>query len=235
MPGIGDERLRGLRRLAPYPYPDETGDGVSKTSSWKFAGELVVEDDSLTRARTRSLELGIEPIPPEIGAQARLVVEASRARSIIEIGTGAGVSGLWLVGAGQATLTSIDIEGEFQQHARQGFSQAGIHSSRIRLITGRALDVLPRMNDSSYDVVFIDADPREVIECFEHALRLARRGGLILVPHALWRDHVADPAQRDGVTTAFRTLLTETAVSDAVVTALSPAGDGLLQVIKNGE
>ncbi|HEU0256904.1 MAG TPA: O-methyltransferase [Microbacteriaceae bacterium] len=208
---------------------------MSKTSSWKFAGELVVEDDILTTARTQSLELGIEAIEPAVGAQARLVVAASRARSIIEIGTGAGVSGLWLLGAGgEASLTSIDVELDFQQHAREYFSRAGVHGNRVRLITGRALDVLPRMNENSYDIVFVDADPRQVIECFEHALRLARQGGIILVPHALWKDRVAEPARRDAVTAAFRTLLAETAVSDAVTTAVSPAGDGLLQVIKKG-
>jgi predicted O-methyltransferase YrrM len=63
-------------------------------------------------------------------------------------------------------------------------------------------------------------------------LRLARVGGTVLVPHALWRGRVADPVKRDRATTDFRLLLTEVSTSGAVISALSPAGDGLLQMTK---
>ena len=203
-----------------------------KESNWKFVDDVVVEDDVLARARAQSLELGIEPIAPSVGAQAAVIVAASGARSIVEIGTGAGVSGLWLLRAGdQAVLTSIDAELDHQQHARTAFAEARIPANRIRLITGRAADVLPRMNEDSYDVVFVDADPEHVIEYVEHGLRLVRPGGTVLVAHALWRGRVSDPTQRDDLATGFRTLVSEIASSDAVVSALSPVGDGLLQLV----
>jgi len=88
------------------------------------------------------------------------------------------------------------------------------------------------MNENSYDIVFVDADPQSVIEYVEHGLRLARPGGTVLVAHALWRGRVADPVQRDDVATGFRTLLNEIASSKAVISALSPVGDGLLQITK---
>ena len=94
-------------------------------------------------------------------------------------------------------LTSIDTENEYQQHAREHFADAGIAPARVRLITGRASEVLPRMNESSYDVVFIDADAPSVIEYVEHGLRLAKPGGTVLVARALWKGRVADPARRD--------------------------------------
>jgi len=192
-----------------------------------------VESEVITRARLLSLELGIEPIAPSVGAQAAVVVAATAAENIVEIGTGVGVSGLWLLTGGtDAQLTSIDSELEHQQQARGFFTEAGISSNRVRLITGRALDVLPRMNENSYDIVFIDADPQFVIEYVEHGLRLARPGGTVLVAHALWKGRVSDPAQRDDVATAFRTLITETAASGAVISSLSLAGDGLLQITK---
>jgi len=102
----------------------------------------------------------------------------------------------------------------------------------VRLIAGRALDVLPRMNESTYDIVLIDADPASIIEYVEHALRMVRPGGSVLVPHALWRGRVADPAQRDDTVAELRTLLQEIAKSDAVITALSLVGDGLLHLVK---
>lgn len=214
-----------------------TGECVSdKVSNWKFANEIIAESDVITKARQQSLELGIEPIAAALGAQSAVIAAATGAANIVEIGTGAGVSGLWLLtGATQAMLTSIDTELDHQQHARALFTEAGIAANRVRLITGRALDVLPRMNENSYDIVFVDADPQSVIEYVEHGLRLARPGGTVLVAHALWKGRVSDPTQRDDITTGYRTVVTETAASGAVISALSPVGDGLLQITKLAE
>jgi len=207
-----------------------------KLLSWKFAEEFVVERPDIALVRQHSLELGIEPVAPSMGAQLALVAAATGATNIIEVGTGLGVSGLWLMsGTPDAVLTTIDSELDYQQQARKGFADAGIAANRIRLIGGRAADVLPRMNESSYDLVFIDADPQSVIEYVEHGLRLARRGGTVIVAHALWRGRVADPAVRDDTVAGFRLLLKEIAGSDAVLSALSPVGDGLLQLTKLGD
>ncbi|MCU1596619.1 MAG: hypothetical protein QOK08_1879 [Actinomycetota bacterium] len=204
-----------------------------KDLSWKFAEDFIVESAPIAAARAHSLENGIEPISPAVGAQIAVIAAATNAGSIIEVGTGMGVSGLWMfAGAPDATLTSIDIELDFQQSARRAFTEAGIPANRARLIAGRALDVLPRMNEASYDLVLVDADAASVIEYVEHGLRLVRVGGTVLVPHALWRGRVADPAQRDETVADFRTLLTEIAASTAVLAALSLAGDGLLQLTR---
>jgi predicted O-methyltransferase YrrM len=205
----------------------------SKESSWKFAGDIVVETAQIVAARAHAAEVGVESVSPAIGAQLAVIAAATAARSIVEIGTGLGVSALWMLrGAPEATITSIDSEGDHQQVARAALLDAKVPANRIRLITGRAAEVLPRLNESSYDLVLVDADPASVIEYVEHALRLVRRGGTVLVPHALWKDRVADPAQRGDTVTDFRTLITELSGSEAVLTALSPAGDGLLQVTK---
>lgn len=197
----------------------------------RFVEESVQEGDRFARARQLAAELGVDVISPAVGAQIAVLAAASGASNIIEIGTGTGVSGLWLfAGAPDATLTSIDLEAEYQQEARRTFAEAGIPGTRVRLITGRALEVLPRMNESSYDLVLVDADPEKVIEYVEHGLRLVRPGGSVLVTHALWGGRVADPARRDDVTVGYRTLLKEIAGSDAVISALSPVGDGLLQL-----
>lgn len=201
--------------------------------NWMFANEFVPESEVGTKARALSLEHGIEPVALAIGAQLGLIAAATGATNIVEIGTGLGVSGLWLLsGAPLATLTSIDEEFEYHELARTLFTEAGYPSSRVRLITGRALDVLPRMNENSYDIVVIDGDPKQLLENVEHALRLVRIGGTVLLPHALWRGEVADPVKRNALASAFRAVLNEVNSSDAVIAALSPAGDGLLQVTK---
>jgi predicted O-methyltransferase YrrM len=204
-----------------------------KESTWKFAEEFVIERPDIAQLRRHSLELGVEALTPATAAQVALVAATTRATNIIEIGTGVGVSGLWLLsGAPQAILTSIDLEPDYQQAAKKAFLEADIAANRIRLITGRAREVLPRMNEQSYDLVLVDADPQSVIEYVEHGLRLVRPGGAVLVAHALWRGKVADPAQRDDTVTGYRTLLKEIASSDAVISSLSTVGDGLLQLTK---
>lgn len=209
---------------------------ADKETSWRYAEEFVVEPDPIAAARRHALELGVESVTPSMGSQLALLAAASAAHAILEIGTGAGVSALWFWrGAPGATVTSIDIEYEHQQAARTAFAEAGIPANRIRLITGTALQVLPRMNDGAYDLAFVDADPGSVLAYVEHALRAVRRGGIVVVAHALSRDRVADPAQRDAVVADHRALLATVADSPAVVAALSTAGDGLLQLVKLGD
>ncbi|MCR2793120.1 class I SAM-dependent methyltransferase [Microbacterium sp. zg.Y625] len=197
----------------------------------RFAAEVTIEPDAIGRARAHALELGADPISAPIGAQCAVIAAASKALNIVEVGTGAGVSGLWLLhGSPRATLTTIDIEPEHLGAARQSFAAAGVAPARARFITGRGSSVLPRMNEASYDIVLIDADPEGVIEYVEHGLRLVRAGGTVLVPRVLHGGAVADPVRRDAVTSAYRSLIQETQSSPAVIGALSIVGEGLLQL-----
>ena len=206
---------------------------AGKELSWKYVEETVVEPDEIAAARAHSLEQGVAPVSSATGTHLALAAAAVNAQTIIEIGTGLGVSGLWMLrGAPHAHLTSIDVEADHQASARRFFADAGHPAARVRLITGRAIDVLPRMNDASYDVVLLDADPMGLLEDLEHALRLVRVGGIVAIAHALWRDTVPDPAKREAVTREFRSVIGELLASDAVHVALSPVGDGLLQLVK---
>ncbi|MEV7609534.1 class I SAM-dependent methyltransferase [Microbacterium sp. NPDC089320] len=202
----------------------------------RFIRESIAEPSPIARARAHAIELGASPISAAVGSQIAVLAAATGAKSIVEIGTGAGVSGLWLLrGAPQAVLTSIDNEPEHLAAARQAFHDARVPATKARFITGRAADVLPRMNEASYDIVLVDADPENVIAYVEHGLRLVRRGGMVLVPRILGGGRVADPVQRDEVTAAYRSLVQETQESSAVLATVSASGEGLLQLISVGE
>lgn len=205
-------------------------------ANYRFAREATVEPEHIARARSHALEIGAEPIGAGVGAQSAVIAATSRAANIVEIGTGAGVSGLWLLhGCPRATLTTIDKEPEHLAVARRSFVEARIPASRTRFITGRAIDVLPRMNEASYDIVLVDGDPENVIEYVEHGLRLVREGGTVLIPRVLRGGAVADPVKRDAITTAYRSLIQETQGSPAVIGALSIVGEGLLQLTTTGQ
>jgi predicted O-methyltransferase YrrM len=151
----------------------------------------------------------------------------------VEIGTGAGVSGLYLL-RGMPTdgvLTTIDVSVEHQRAAREAFAEDGVRANRTRLIGGPAADVLPRLADHGYDLVLIDADKESYGDYLEQALRLLRPGGLLCVDNALWHNRVADPARRDAATAGIRELTRDVRELPALVSALLPCGDGLLVAV----
>lgn len=188
----------------------------------------------LERARARAEEFGCVPVQQGTGATLRLLAAALPARAVVEVGTGAGVSGVWLLRGMPAdgVLTSIDIETEHQKAAREAFAEAGIAPNRTRLISGPALEVLPRLTDGAYDLVLIDADKKEYAEYLEQAVRLLRPGGVLAIDNALWHDRVADPAQRDVATTTIRELGKAVRDHADLVSAMLPVGDGLLTAVK---
>ena len=203
------------------------------TDSFVFSDSYVIEDDVLTGARERAAELGCVPISAGSGALLRFVARAISARHVGEIGTGAGVSSLWLLRgmSDDGVLTSIDIELDHQRAARETLTAADVAQGRYRLIAGRALEVLPRLTDGAYDLVLIDADKAEYALYFEQALRLLRPGGVIAFDNALWHDRVADPAQRDAETVALRDLVTMVRGHEGLTPVLVPSGDGLLLAV----
>ena len=199
-------------------------------ASWTYAEEFVGEDDVLAAARARAAEVGVVPIGPGGGAALRFLASVLDARAVVEVGTGTGVSGLWLLRGMRAdgVLTTVDIETEHQRLARQTFTEAGIPTQRARTISGAALDVLPRLTDGHYDLVFCDGDKREYADYLTEALRLLRPGGVVAFDNALWHDRVADAARRDEETTVIRDLGRTIAGHDELVPLLLPVGDGLL-------
>ncbi|MFI7444259.1 O-methyltransferase [Nonomuraea indica] len=199
-----------------------------------YAEQFHHEDEILHAARRRGLEMGAPPILPGGGAALCFLASALNAKSVVEIGTGCGVSGLWLLrGMRQdGTLTSVDVEPEHQRLARQAFAEAGFAGGRVRLITGRALDVLPRLSDGGYDMVFADGAKQEYADYLAEAVRLLRVGGIVAFDNALWHHRVADPAQRDPDTVALRELGKLVQADDRLRSLLIPLGDGLLAAVK---
>ncbi len=182
------------------------------------------------RARERAAQLGCTPVLPGAAALLGLLARVSHARSVVEVGTGAGVAALHLLRGmpEDGVLTTIDLEVEHQRAAKQAFTEAGIRPARVRAIPGRALDVLPRLTDAAYDLVLVDADVESLPRYVEQAVRLLRPGGLLVVDHALGGDRVADPARRDERTTTLREVGRTVREDDRLLPALVPSGDGLL-------
>jgi predicted O-methyltransferase YrrM len=201
--------------------------------NWRYVESWLEEDAPIADARPRGSSLGAVPVGAGGGAVLRFLASVIQARSIVEIGTGAGVSGTWLLRgmAPGGLLTSIDVEPEHQRVAKQTFLAAGFPISRFRLIAGSALDVLPRLSDGGYDMVFGDAAKEEYSSYFEEAVRLLRPGGILAFDNALWHGRVADESNREAGTVAVRELLKRVRDDERLVPLLIPSGDGMVAAL----
>ncbi|WP_159617960.1 O-methyltransferase [Arthrobacter zhaoguopingii] len=207
---------------------------ADKQSSWSYTEGLPEEDDVLLRARDRSHELGVTPVSPGVGAALTVLAAGSKAQTAVEVGAGAGVSGVCLLrGLGRsAVLTTIDSDVDHLRTAREAYAEAGIPANRTRTISGRAADVLPRLTDAAYDLVFIDADKPNLPLYVDQAIRLLKPGGMLIVNDALDADRVAEPAVREASTNTLRQIGRTVREHEKLLSALLPTGSGLLLAVK---
>ncbi len=195
----------------------------------------ISEDQIVAAARERAVDAGAGAVSPAVGALLSLLARLSGGKSVAEVGTGAGVSGLWLLAGMRegGVLTTIDVEPEHQLLAKQAFTEAGIAPSRTRLISGRAQEVLPRLADESYDLVFLDADPVDQPEFVVEGIRLLRPGGAIVVHRAALGGRAGDPAARDAEVAAVREAARLIAEDERLTPVLVPLGDGILAAARD--
>ena len=161
---------------------------------------------------------------PAAGAALRFLTAVLDAHSVIEIGSNTGVSGIWLIRGMRpdGVLTSVDAEPEHQRAAKETFV-AGLPTNRTRLIAGHAADVLPRLTDGGYDLMWCGGDPTDFAEHLREAHRLLR-GGVVAFGGGL---KSIDPEARDPRGRALRDLGRALRESEDFA-ALLPIGAGIL-------
>jgi predicted O-methyltransferase YrrM len=165
---------------------------------------LQAEHAAIRTARERATAEGVPAVAPEVGALLRFLVRLTGARQAVEVGSGAGCSGLWLLeGLGpRGTLTTVEPDAERRALAQRAYADARA-TDRVRSMLGPAPVVLPRLADANYDLVFLDGPKDEYPALLDHARRLLRPGGLLVAddvlggeqgPAALVRSLADDPA-----------------------------------------
>ena len=207
---------------------------TAPSPSWAFSESFITDDDTMRLARAASRQLALGAASQGVTSALTFLATLLHARAVVEIGTGAGVSGLALIRgmAPDGILTSIDLEHEHQVAARQILAAEGVPTRRVRLIAGAALNVLPKLSDGAYDLVFVDGDPLEYVEYVAQGLRLLRHGGVLVLHHVLWSDTVADPMDESDETLIMREALDAISETEEFRPLLLPLGDGLVAAIK---
>jgi predicted O-methyltransferase YrrM len=200
-----------------------------------YADRFAVESPEMEAARSRaSLLAGSPPVQPAVGAALAVLAAGVEARSVVSIGSGGGLAGLWLL-RGMRTdgvLTALDGDPEQLRAARTAFAAAGVAAGRARLIFGTPAEVLPRLSPGAYDMVVCDGPPREYSEHLTALLDLVRVGGALTCHGLLEGGRIAERSARDPQTVAWREISRTVREDETLLSAVLPIGTGLLVATK---
>ena len=168
-----------------------------------IAGLLVPADPVLDATLQASADAGLPSIQVS-PLQAKLLHVLARlqgARNILEIGTLGGYSAIWLARAlpPGGRLLTLEADAKHADVARANFTRAGL-TGVIELRLGPALDTLPQIaaeGHGPFDLIFIDANKNHMAEYFDWALKLSRRGSVIIADNVIRNGGVIDTASTD--------------------------------------
>ena len=194
-----------------------------------FAESFIHEDYFMQLARKNGEEVGAAEPTAAVGNFLKFLTQLTGAKSVVEIGTSSGVSGLWVLQGlpSDGVLTTIDAEREHSKIARTVFEEAGIPSTKYRIITGNLIDVIGKLADNSYEVV-ITRDGMDLFEVVQESYRLLRPGGLLVIDHALSGGKVADSTQRDPESISRRDAIKVIKEDARWSSSVIPIGAGIL-------
>ncbi len=224
-----------MGRLSAVNSTPVSNVAAPSANTWVFSEDFVSPSDSLHAARDEAIVAGHTPISNGVASLLTVLAATTKATAVVEVGTLMGASAIaFFEGMDKdGILTSIDADAEHQLAARRFLAGAGYLSSRFRLIAGTPLDVLPKLRDGAYDIIFINGDKLEYVEYVANALRLLRHGGLLIVHDVLWNNTVADQDADGDETIIIREALEAVTESESYTPALLPVGNGLLVAVKH--
>jgi len=194
-----------------------------------FSENFAHEDYFMQQARANGEEVGASDPTPGVGNFLKFAVQITKAKSVVEIGTGSGVGGLWLLSGmpSDGVLTTIDSEREHSKIARNIFEEADIASTRYRIITGKLIEVVGKLADSSYELVII-RPALDLFDMVQESYRLLKPSGLLVIDQALSGGKVADPTQRDPESIARRDGIKVIKEDERWAASVLPIGAGVL-------
>jgi predicted O-methyltransferase YrrM len=201
---------------------------------------LIPADAALEAAQRAATEAGLPAISVSApqGKFLHLLARIAGARRILEVGTLAGYSTIWLARAlpPDGRLVSLEVDPKHADVARGNISRAGL-SALVDVRVGRAVDLLPALEGGEpFDLVFLDADKPSTPQYFEWALKLTRKGGLIVVDNVVREGAVAGPsgtdADVDGMRRFLARLAGESRASGTVIQTVGTKGyDGFALIV----
>jgi predicted O-methyltransferase YrrM len=201
----------------------------SRGDMHSYSESFAHEDYFMQLARRNGEEIGTIDPSPAVGNYIKFLTKLLNSKSVVEIGTGSGVGGLWIFQgiSTDGVLTTIDSEREHSRSARTIFEEADIPSTRYRIITGKLIEVIGKLADNSYEVVII-RPALDLFEMVQESYRLLKTGGVLVIDQVLNNGKVADPSQRDPESVARRDAIKVIKEDERWSTTVVPVGAGVL-------
>jgi predicted O-methyltransferase YrrM len=211
-----------------------------------IAGLFVPPDPALDGALESATAAGLPPInvSASLGKLLQIFARILGARNILEIGTLAGYSTIWLARALPANgrLITLEVDSKHAEIAQRNFQRAGLDNI-VQLRLGAALETLPKLQAEGcgpFDLIFIDADKPNNPEYFQWALRLSRPGSLVIIDNVVRNGAVIDAASSDrsiqGTRRLNELLATEPRVTATEIQTVGSKGyDGIAVAFVVGE
>jgi predicted O-methyltransferase YrrM len=143
----------------------------------------------------------------EVALFLEITARAMGARRVLEFGMAIGYSVMHLLRGmpDDGRVTTIEPNDEMIRRASDYFERAGV-SDRVRIERGRALEVLPRLREETFDLVYLDAVKEEYANYLEQSLPMLRAGGVVIADNLLWGGQVADEPRADDQRTSTEAL-----------------------------
>ena len=166
---------------------------------------------------------------PELGQLLEVLVHATGGRSVLEVGTFVGISAAWMARGldPEGHIDTLEIDEDHADMAESWFAERGLHD-RIQVHRGPAAATLSPLPDGLYDLCYIDADKTGYAVYLEHAVRLVRRGGLIVADNVLAGGRVAaPPGEREPNARALAAFTMAAVAHPRLATAVLTVGDGI--------
>jgi len=169
----------------------------------KYICNLFAPDDAALRAVVESIEKNNIPqisISASQGKFLQVLVKLCGAKTVLEIGTLAGYSTIWMARGLPANgkLISLEYEQLHADVASENIKRAGL-ADLVEIRIGKGLDLLPRLQQENkvFDMIFIDADKPPYAEYFEWALRLSHPGTLIIADNVIRAGKILNAEEED--------------------------------------
>jgi predicted O-methyltransferase YrrM len=188
------------------------------------------EDDLLRELKVEAKAAGIPAIQISAaqGSLMHILLKAIGAKSVVEVGTLAGYSAIWMARAlpPGGRVRTIELKPRHADFAEAWIAKAGL-SDKVQVLRGRGMDVLPSIESESADAAFLDADKRSYPAYLKECMRIVRPGGLILADNAFAFGELFDENPEDPETPAIREFNDLMAGMEGLRSIIVPIGDGL--------
>jgi predicted O-methyltransferase YrrM len=198
-----------------------------------------LSDDVLADIAAAGREQHVPLIDAEVGALLRILVMASGAKRLLEIGTAVGYSGIWLAGGlpADGTLLTMELDPARVLTARANFERAGM-ASRVHVMTGDAGLIIAKVS-GPFDVIFQDGSKQLYVPMLDRLVELLRPGGLLITDNVLWDGEVvpgfvAAPARAAADTAAIAEYNRRIATDPRLATSIVPLRDGVAISVRVG-